>query len=388
MTGVALQHEQLSLACGGPSDLGVDGIDSLASLPYRREPYCRRNWGHPFHAMCSYPSKIKPGIAHFLVRLFTKPGESVLDPFCGVGTIPFEACNQGRQGFGSDLNPLAATVTHAKVAPPSRHEVEELLAEVESAVHARPNGALVEEEIASFFHRATLAEVIAARTVLLHASQCEADQRRRAAAFLLSCLAHILHGNRPYALSRRSHNVIPIAPKGEFVYKPVLPPLREKVNRLMAVPLSASFRTGAAACLPFAHASAFVKQVDHVITSPPFLGTTHFVRQNRVRLWLCGWDYGFQEEVKPHFLEHQRGLEAYSVIFETFTRVIRKTGSCVLHLGVVKNVDMAAAIAPYALQAGFAVEGIVYENAAHLETHGRTDRGGTHSHQFLALRKN
>ena len=39
----------------------------------------------------------------------------VLDPLCGVGTIPFEACLQGRVGIGNDLSELAYVVTKPKL---------------------------------------------------------------------------------------------------------------------------------------------------------------------------------------------------------------------------------------------------------------------------------
>ncbi len=335
--------------------------------------------------MCSYPSKIKPAIAHFLVQLFSSPGEVVLDPFCGVGTIPFEACSQGRVGLGSDLNPLAATVTRAKVTLPVQSDIDSLLAELDQSLD-RPENEDVPEEIASFFHPRTLDELVAARQFLLAAI---ANAPTTApASFLMACLAHILHGNRPYALSRRSHNVIPIPPKGEFVYKPLMASLRLKVERLLARPLPTSFVGGAAARVSFTDVRSFAPVVDHVISSPPFLGTTHFVRQNRLRLWLCGWDYTHQDEAKPEFLEHQRGLDPYKMILPPMHEVLRQGGRCVLHLGVVKNIDMAAAIASEATEAGFCVDAIVYEDAAHLESHGRTDRGGTHRHQFLVLTKN
>lgn len=362
------------------------GRRELRALPYQRPPYCARNWGHPFHSMCSYPSKIKPGIAHFLIKLLTRPGEIVFDPFAGVGTIPFEACNQGRVGMGSDLNPLAAVVTRAKVSPPSLLALEGVVAEVEDAIADAPACPRVEHEIASFFHRRTLAEIVAARSVLL-GSLDKRGARGDASAFVLACLAHILHGNRPYALSRRSHNVIPIPPKGDFVYKPLLPPLREKIRRLLAEAFDPSFQRGRAARLSFRDADTFAAEVDHVISSPPFLGTTHFVRQNRLRLWLCGWDYRAQDEARQHFLEHQPGLEPYRDIFASIHRVLKKGGGCALHLGVVKDTDMACAISPYATAAGFTIEEIIYEDASHLESHGRTDRGGTHRHQFLILTK-
>ena len=75
----------------------------LTTMPYKHGEFAGRNWGHPLHSLCSYHGKLKPAIAHILIRDFTHPGDRVLDPLCGVGTIPLEACLQGRFGIGNDL---------------------------------------------------------------------------------------------------------------------------------------------------------------------------------------------------------------------------------------------------------------------------------------------
>ena len=87
----------------------------IRTMPYRQAPYSGRNWGHPWHSLCSYHGKLKPAIAHFMIERFTRRGDIVLDPLCGVGTIPFEACLQGRIGIGNDLSELAYVVTKAKL---------------------------------------------------------------------------------------------------------------------------------------------------------------------------------------------------------------------------------------------------------------------------------
>src|SRR5439155_493846 len=83
------------------------------TLPHAAEPYCRRNWGGQLHSLCSYQGKLKPSIAHFLVKWFTSPGDRVLDPMAGVGTIPLEARRLGRIGLANDLSPLADTIARA-----------------------------------------------------------------------------------------------------------------------------------------------------------------------------------------------------------------------------------------------------------------------------------
>jgi hypothetical protein len=55
------------------------------------------------------------------IQRLTKPGDLVLDPFCGRGTTPFQALLMGRVALASDINPVAYCVTKAKTnAPPLR----------------------------------------------------------------------------------------------------------------------------------------------------------------------------------------------------------------------------------------------------------------------------
>ena len=40
-----------------------------------------------------------------LIDRYSQPGETVYDPFCGLGTVPYRAILKGRKGGGSELNP-------------------------------------------------------------------------------------------------------------------------------------------------------------------------------------------------------------------------------------------------------------------------------------------
>lgn len=367
-----------------PNSTLKDRVKAFERLPYRAIPYRRRNWGHGWHSLCSYPSKLKPSIAYHLVEYFSKPGDVILDPFSGVGTLPFEACLNGRVGIGIDLNPLAFHTTLAKVSMPSKEEILADLTDLETAVNSKSAEAdTVPDEIREFFHTETLGEVVNARAHLLHEYK---RNPRPSVSFLLATVAHILHGNRPYALSRRSHNIVPIPPKGDFVYKSLVDHCRERVGRFLRMRAPPQFRPG------WAHLGSVLEldikdgNVDAIMTSPPFFGNTEFLRQNRVRIWFCGWDYRQQEREKSRFVDYM-DLEVYLQIFERFLRVLEERGLCILHLGVVKRKDMAASILPHAESMGFERIALIYEDASELESHGRTDRGGTHKHQFLILQK-
>jgi hypothetical protein len=358
-------------------------VGLLSTLPYKQREYSSRYWGHPFHFFVSYPSKLKPSIAYFLVKLFTKEGEKVLDPFSGVGTIPFEACCQGRVGIGSDISPVAYHATRAKLDPPSVSEIKEQLVLLDDYIRSNRESIAenVEKELIQFYHPETLKEILAAKKFFLD------NARLMNLSFLLACMLHILHGNRPYALSRRSHNIMPWAPKGEFVYKPVMRSLTDKALRMINVGLPIKFVRGVTLQDNVFSLSLDKESVDCIITSPPFYGNRDFLRMNRIRLWFCGWDYKRQNSMKTVFLEHQKNIGVYESVFREFNRVLRPDCLCIMHLGVVGKVDMARNLSPFAKKAGFAEVATVYEDTSNLESHGIIDRGATKKHQFLILRK-
>lgn len=71
------------------------------------------------HQIHPYPAKLLPHIAHFFARasILSQPGEVVLDPFCGSGTVALEATLAGRVAFAADANPLALLVARVKTRP-------------------------------------------------------------------------------------------------------------------------------------------------------------------------------------------------------------------------------------------------------------------------------
>ena len=66
---------------------------------------------HGFH---SYPARMHCLTARVLLERLAEPRQSVLDPFCGGGTVPVEAMLRGCKAVGSDLNPLAIRVAEVK----------------------------------------------------------------------------------------------------------------------------------------------------------------------------------------------------------------------------------------------------------------------------------
>lgn len=69
------------------------------------------------HGIHRYSGKFIPQIAARAIDLLSKPGDLVLDPYCGSGTTLVEAALLGRRALGVDLNPLAVLIARTKVSP-------------------------------------------------------------------------------------------------------------------------------------------------------------------------------------------------------------------------------------------------------------------------------
>lgn len=365
----------------------------LEDLPYKKEPYNGRNWGHPWHSLCSYHGKLKPAIAYHLIDTFTKKGDVILDPLSGVGTIPFESCLQGRIGIGNDLSELAYVVTKAKLEKPDISDVEAVLEKLREHIEANKgkyrdydpypnfgyNGKLHE-----YFEKNTYCEILAAREYFkgriseLSSSEC----------LVFACLLHVLHGNRPYALSRNSHPLTPYKPTGEFVYKNVIEHIKDKIVISYKNVDFGDYCLGKAIYGDCNVIPLETNSVNAVICSPPFADSIRFYMQNWMRLWLCGWEPEDFNTADEKFLDvkQRKNFAVYDGFFKMCNRVLKDDGVIILHLGKTKDVDMCEELSkiasPYFKE--------LYrgeENVGKVEKHGIKDKGATVSHQYLFLRK-
>ena len=269
--------------------MAIDSYTNLIAEP----SLAPRHWKEPssysectLHQLSPYIGKLKSTIASDLIREYSRPGELIVDPFCGSGTVPFEAVRNGRKAWSSDINPYSQVLTKGKLSAPSstkalnQLEVYLKLAKNEPPMDLRR----VPLWVRKFFHPETLRETIA------FAQVC----RRNRHYFMLSCLLGILHHQRPGFLSYPSSHLVPYLrtirfPKDEYPemyeFRPIAPRLRAKVMRAykrqckLPKPNSWSFRMGSVCNL------TYPETFDAIVTSPPYMNALDYSRDNRLRLW-------------------------------------------------------------------------------------------------------
>lgn len=63
-----------------------------------------------------HPGKMLPELAARAIETFTKPGDVVVDPMCGIGTTLVEAAHLGRDSYGVEYEPRWAVLSRANLA--------------------------------------------------------------------------------------------------------------------------------------------------------------------------------------------------------------------------------------------------------------------------------
>lgn len=359
-------------------------------LPHQHLPFSKKNWGNKNHSLCSYQGKLKPAIAHHLVTTFVPEGGIMFDPFVGVGTIPFEACLNGRTGLGMDISIMAYYISQAKIGYTNKALSYECICRLNNFIHS--NKATSEDSCYSnfglnrslkeYFHADTLNEILLARRFFNLNKPANPSEM-----VVISALMHILHGNRPYALSRKSHPITPYAPTGEFCYKNLTAKLTEKVDKFYSEVIPSSFSTGSV----FLQDSTLnwpdsLVDLDAIITSPPFFDSTRFYNANWIRLWFSGWEPSDFKTMPEFYVDERqkKSLAIYNTIFAQAKERLKNNGVMVLHLGKSKKCNMGEELQSLARH-WFSHSELFDENISHCNTFGIKDIGTVTDHQYLLL---
>ncbi len=241
---------------------------------------------HGFH---SYPARMHPLTARRIIESFSRPGEVVLDPFCGSGTVLVEARLAGRRAIGVDANPLATRLAYRKVREASEAEraalVEEARAVAEFANERRkakagPTRRYGQEDLA-LFDRHVLLELDGVRAGIERSNPKLRPDLELALSSLLTKLSRRTSDTSDRQLERR---LAAGYPSKLFVRK-----TEELASRLAEVaPVLAKappprVLEGDARVL----VGVDDRSVHLIVTSPPYPGVYDYLAHHEVRLrWL------------------------------------------------------------------------------------------------------
>ena len=345
-----------------------------------------------------YVGKMKSGMARVLLALYSRPGDTVLDPFAGSGVVPLEAALSGRCAWANDLSPYAHGLTRGKLEAPENERVAIQRAKslLDAVKRESPSVDVnvAPEWVREFFHPDTLREALSAFQIL----------RQREDYFLTACLLGILHHVRPGFLSYPASHLVPYLRKTKYPpeefpkmysYRDLSSRLLEKVKRAYRrhmLPPNWNERRYEVWQTNSMNLPIGDETVDTIISSPPYFGALDYARDNRLRLWFLGYE-DWKELDASLTANNKVYLPQMSICLKEMLRVLKPGSHCILVLGDVERDDktrltaeILADLAVKVTQGQFGVETILDDRIPD-ERRSRRRTGTTKFERILVMRK-
>jgi modification methylase len=112
--------------CGSTHTHGKDETAGLSVWATAQADSRTQRRGRYLPASTAHPAKMLPAIATHAIAAYTRPGDLVIDPMCGIGTTLVEAVHAGRHGLGIEYEPrwahlATANLDHARAQRATGH---------------------------------------------------------------------------------------------------------------------------------------------------------------------------------------------------------------------------------------------------------------------------
>lgn len=286
-----------------PEQISVRDIVSI-EVPVRR--YATHSWD-------SYPAKMVPHLARYAIGQVSTEGDTVLDPFCGCGTVQVESLMMSRHSIGFDINPVAVLFSKAKS---SVYDTNALRKQVKKIVRsATLDVATLSSEEAPgwldyWFTKTTLRKLVALRRCIdrMHSGDLKDVCRASLAVSVRKVSRADPRSPKPFISksARRDRLGRHFDPFREFL---------TVANRLANASDDLYSRISAARKSKTAegdarHIRKFIgkRKVDAIVTSPPYLTAQDYFRSSKLELAVLGyWTNQLPSELGQKIVGSGRG---------------------------------------------------------------------------------
>jgi DNA modification methylase len=313
-----------------------------------------------------YPASFITSIPGNIIDIFTEPGDSIWDPFCGCGTSALESFRKGRNFFGNDISEIAVLIAQAKLTLIEHRdcidkEFKRLISEVGKldfglSFQVKDNdfieiakGVISIKELLPWYSQKTLDALLILRGLLERYDYGKQFKTAFLVIFLnvakLACAqqktwGHIADNVVPdkNQISSNDYNVFQS-------YARKLSQIMEQANRILIISGNAKYQIkmeGAQTYIP-------PEPVDIVVTSPPYPSMADYVTSQRLDYYWLGYTVDDinrfkKEEIGPRYLRHNSKrnevyLRGLKLCFNNIHGNLKDEGLLVLVLPEYKNID-------------------------------------------------
>jgi hypothetical protein len=388
----------------------VQGVDTIDALGINLQRYTGEFWtsaqrkAASLHEI-SYRACFKPQLPRFFITGLTQEGDRIYDPFSGRGTTVLEAGLLGRRVTSNDANPLSRILTRPRFFIPMEKEVAARLAKI-----LFQNEAKAGIDLSMFYEAKTEGEIVTLRNYLLERE--EADELDSVDSWIRMVATSRLTGHSPgffsvytlppnQAVSPDRQVVINTQRKQVPEYRNIRDLILRKTrslvrglspaecNNLKKAGTDGLFLTEDSRNTP----AIPDESISLTVTSPPFLDTVQYAKDN----WLRCWFNGIDGEGIERDLTVTRSLESWCRVMEaTFRELFRVTvpgGHVAFEVGEVRRgrIRLDEQVLPAGMAAGFTPLGILinlqrFTKTSHIWGIGNNDTG-TNTNRIVIFEK-
>lgn len=293
------------------------------------------------HALHPYPAKFIPQIPRRAIRLWTKPGDLVYDPFNGCGTTVLEASLAGRRGVGTDNNAVAILAARAKTSQYSNADLDALkrfatrISKGLDFAPPRPDLIPTNKNFHYWFAPITVERLAALKGLILVEDE---PVRTLLMAVFSSIIVRVSYQDSDTRYSRILREVAP--EEVDLAFRSRLADTIARIPDAMVPGRGTTEVTQADS-----RSVQFIadNSVSLIVTSPPYLNAYDYHKYHRQRLHWIGGDesveFARDREIGSHdeFTRNNATPDGYfkdmDACFTEWTRVLKKGGRCLIVVG-------------------------------------------------------
>ncbi len=313
-----------------------------------------------------YPASFITSIPGNIIDIFSEPGDTIWDPFCGCGTTAFESYRKGRNTIGNDINEIAVHIAQSKLdllkySNNIDEEFKKLISEIEKlefnfSFHVENKEYLeIAEAISSvknlffWYNSKTFKDLLVLRG-LLEKYKCDIIFKNiflvvflniaKVACAQKKTWGHIADNCLPNKdqLSKNNQNVF-------LSYTNKLYQVLNQVHKIFFIPSNTQYQIlvedAQTYCPPF--------PVDLVITSPPYPSMADYITSQRLDFYWLGYkkeelNFFKKKEIGARYRRHnkQRNLlysQKMKMCIKNIINNIKSEGLFVLVLPEYNSTD-------------------------------------------------
>ncbi len=251
------------------------------------------------HSIHSYTAKLIPHIPHYVIKRYTKLGDMVLDPFCGSGTTLLEAIINGRNAVGIDIHPVANLISEVKTSPVDINKLALVIKDVKKRLDKLSNYPTIQfPNIDYWFCKDARHEL---EKIKFTVEELDGNIDKNAIKFLQLCFSSIIrkssYADPRIAKTYKSKRIIDKIATG-WIPKPIqyfeeaLDRNFHRVKDLSQLLDSNGSRSlvfqGDAKNLSSLLQRNNMKEINFILTSPPYINAQDYFRSYKLELYWLG----------------------------------------------------------------------------------------------------